>query len=85
MKKQIVKTISILGLLAVMSVNAVNVSASGGTCSVPSCRPKPSIVQNEERVEDRISKEKASTVQSDDSLSLVSFLEQLAMDFLALF
>lgn len=43
MKKQIAKSISILSLLALLSVGAINVYASGGTCSVPSCRPRQNV------------------------------------------
>ena len=43
MKKQIAKSISTVSLLVLLSGSAVNVYASGGTCSVPSCRPKKNI------------------------------------------
>ena len=38
------RAISILSLVAVLSLVPIDASASGGTCSVPSCRPKPSLL-----------------------------------------
>lgn len=45
MNKQIARTISILSLFVVLSLSTVNVAAGGGTCSIPSCRPRTNALE----------------------------------------
>jgi hypothetical protein len=98
MKKQIAKSISILSLLMLLSGGAINVYASGGTCSVPSCRcpggPRctrqnvkattttPDATKTSEP--DRYEQELALNEQPEDSFGFVYFLAQWAMRFLYL-
>jgi hypothetical protein len=39
-----VRAISILGCVVVLSAGAGTAWAGGGTCSIPSCRPRPNAV-----------------------------------------
>ena len=88
MKKQIAKTISILSLLLVLSVGAVNVSAFP-ICSTPNCRTssvKAASAQNVARVtaRDPRGQETAPTAQAENSFTFAFFLVRLAMSFLYL-
>jgi len=47
MRKQIGRTISILTVLVALFVGSINAWASGGACSVPSCRPNQLAAQSQ--------------------------------------
>ena len=88
MKKQIAKSISILSLLLVLSVGAVNVSAFP-ICSTPIClgrAAKSASAQNVKPVpaQDAGGQEIVPTAQAEISFSFAFFLVRLAMSFLYL-
>lgn len=90
MKKQIVKSISILSLFVMLSGSAINVSASGGTCSVPSCRPRQNVAASaaaqdvtQTSTQDSGGRAAAPTAQPEDSFSFAFLLMRL-MSFLRL-
>jgi hypothetical protein len=89
MKKQIAKSLSILSLFTLFSMGAVNVFASGGTCSVPSCRPRvniaapasePDLAKLTEPV--RYEPEVEFSEPPEDFFSFGYFLAQWALNFL---
>ena len=89
MKKRITKSISILSLLVLLSCSAINVSALGGTCSIPNCRPKmniaapattPDVTKLSEP--DLYEQELLLNEQSEDSFGFGYFLVQWALNFL---
>jgi hypothetical protein len=91
MKKQIAKSIPILSLLALLSVVPVNVYATGGTCSVPSCRPKqniaaPAITPDVTRLPkpELYEQETSITEQTPDRFDFDYFLAGWAVRFLYL-
>jgi hypothetical protein len=91
MKKQIVKSLSILCLLVLLSGNAVNVLASGGTCSVPSCRPKQNIAAPETApsmmpmpAQLPASQAKQPAASPKGSFNFTFFLAQWMMSYLSL-
>ena len=83
MKKQIAKSLSILSLLVLLSVQAANVSAGGGTCSVPSCRPAnvaaPATTPNVTKLSEQ---ELGLSEQPADSFGFAYFLVRWAINFL---
>jgi hypothetical protein len=76
MKKQIV-AISILVLFLMLSNGAVNVSAGGGTCSIPSCRPRAQAVSpapndvTQASAQDPADQQTVPTTQAENSFSLI--------------
>lgn len=87
MKKQIARTISTLSLIVLLSGGAINVSASGGACSIPSCRPRPEAVPapakdvTQVSTQDLRGQETAPTAQPDKSFSFAFLLVRWAMSF----
>ena len=79
MKRTITKAICILSFFVMLSFGAVNVSASTGACSIPSCRPRIQYA-----VSATAPSVTAPTAQPEDSFSLASFLMELWMGFLYL-
>jgi len=83
MRKQIA-TISILVLFLVFSGSSVKVSAGGGACSIPSCRPKAQETSPPKSGAPLIPGQAASqlaTAQAQDRLSLVLLAVQCVMGF----
>ena len=86
MKKQIA-AISILILFLMLSSGAVNVSAGGGTCSIPSCRPKaqdalaPKPGVTLAPAQDPSGNQTLSPAQAQDSFGLVLLAVRWAMSF----
>jgi hypothetical protein len=89
MKKQIAKSISILSLLVLLSGGAINVYASGGTCSVPSCRPRvniaaPSTTPDVAKLSEQelYEQELVFSEQPEDIFGFGYFLAQWVLNFL---
>ena len=86
MKKQIA-AISILVLFLMLSSGAVNVSAGGGTCSIPSCRPRTQAVSTSPKDASQASAQAAGGQQNalsapaENSLSIVLLAVRWAMGF----
>jgi len=87
MRRQVAKTISIVSLLAMLSVGSINVPAGGGVCSIPSCRPRSNLVASRvtqapaQNTDDRVT---APSAQQSGSFSFPLLLAQWAMSFLNL-
>ena len=87
MKKQIARTISTLSLIVLLSGGAINVSANGGACSIPSCRPQLQAVPASPKdvtkaaTQDPGSRQPAPTGQPDNSSSFAFMLMRWAMSF----
>ena len=84
MRKQIA-TISILVLFLVFSGSSVKVSAGGGTCSIPSCRPRTQVVSPKDasRASDRDAGAHIteSGAEQDNALNLILLAVGWAITF----
>ena len=83
MKKQIAKTVSILTLFLALSAGEVNVSAGGGTCSIPSCRPQPEAVSTHPLKMTQTSAQDPNA-QPENSSNLASMFMRWALSFAVL-
>ena len=84
MRKQIA-TISILVLFLVFSGTSVKVSAGGGTCSIPSCRPRPQVVSPKDASQATAQNAGAHITETgaeqDNHLNLILMAVGFAMSF----
>ncbi len=83
MKKQIAKTVSILTLFVALSAGSVNVSAGGGACSIPSCRPRPEAVSTPPLKMTQTSAQDPNA-QPENSSNLASMFMRWALSFAVL-